>query len=104
MGLGRSSIRPLMEAGEAVLHDDAVDGPYGKTTLVVTTRAFYLNVGGRFVRYRHEDVRAATFDVHDIFLALDGNIVRLKCRQGTAKSPAIQALKRQIALHRFSAA
>jgi hypothetical protein len=93
-----------MEAGEAVLGDDIVEGPFGKTALVVSTRAFYLNIGGRFTRYRHEDVRAATFDVHDIFLALDGAVVRLKCRQGTAKSQAIEALKRQIALHRFSAA
>ena len=40
-----------MEEGERVLADDVVEGPNGKPApLVVTSRAFYLSVGGRYTR------------------------------------------------------
>jgi hypothetical protein len=102
--MSTSAIRGLMEAGERVLAEDVVEGPNGKTPLVVTTRAFYLIVGGRYTRYPYAEVRAATFDVHDIFVALDGRAVRLKYRPSTDRSEALQTLRRQVALARFSAA
>jgi hypothetical protein len=92
-----------MEPGEGVLGDEIIEGPYGKHTLVVTTRAFYLKVGGQFSRYRYEDVKASTFDTHDVYLAFAGRMVRLNCRKGTAKSEALQSLRRQLARHRMSA-
>ncbi|MGH9011778.1 MAG: hypothetical protein ACRDYF_18315 [Acidimicrobiia bacterium] len=38
---------------------------------------------------------------HDIFIALDGQAVRMKYRPGTARSEALQALRRQVALARL---
>jgi hypothetical protein len=103
--MSTSAIRGLMEEGERVLAEDVVEGPYGKPApLVVTSRAFYLSVGGRYTRYPYGQVRSATFDTHDIFIALDGQAVRLKYRPGTDRSEALQALRRQVALARFSAA
>ena len=82
--MSMSAIRGLMEDGERVLAEDVVEGANGKATpLVVTTRAFYLSVGGRYTRYAYAKVRAATFDTHDMFIALDGQAVRLKYRPGT---------------------
>ena len=99
-----AAIRGLMEEGERVLAEDVVEGANGKATpLVVTSRAFYLSVGGRYTRYAFGRVRAATFDTHDIFIALDGQAVRMKYRPGTDRSEALQALRRQVALARFSA-
>ncbi|MCA1846484.1 MAG: hypothetical protein LC792_25475 [Actinobacteria bacterium] len=101
----RAAIRGLMEEGERVLAEDVVEGATGKATpLVVTSRAFYLSVGGRYARFAYNRVRAATFDAHDIFIALDGQGVRLKYRPGTARSEALQLMRRQVALARFSAA
>ncbi|HEV7863718.1 MAG TPA: hypothetical protein VGR20_13495 [Acidimicrobiia bacterium] len=100
-----SAIRGLMEEGERVLAEDVVEGSLGKPTpLLVTSRAFYLSVGGRYTRYPYGKVRAATFDAHDIFIALDGQAVRLRYRPGTDRSEALQILRRQVALARFSAA
>jgi hypothetical protein len=102
--MSTSAIRGLMEEGERVLAEDVVEGPHGRTPLVVTSRAFYLSIGGRYTRYPYGKVRAATFDTHDIFIALDGQAVRLKYRPSTDRSEALQALRRQVALARFSAA
>jgi hypothetical protein len=100
-----SAIRGLMEEGERVLAEDEVEGPYGRAAaLVVTTRAFYLSVGGRYTRYPYAKVRAATFDVHDVFIALDGQAVRMKYRPSTDRSEALQALRRQVALARSTIA
>ena len=96
--MSMAAIRGLMEDGERVLAEDVVEGPNGKTTpLVVTSRAFYLSVGGRYTRYAYGRVRATTFDAHDIFIALDGQAVRLKYRPSTERSAALQALRRQVA-------
>jgi hypothetical protein len=100
-----SAIRGLMEEGELVLAEDVVEGPHGRgAPLVVTSRAFYLSVGGRYTRYPYAKVRAATFDVHDVFIALDGQAVRMKYRPSTDRSEALQALRRQVALARFTTA
>ena len=100
--MGASAIRGLLEEGERVLAEEVVEGPNGKTSpLVVTSRAFYLSVGGRYTRYPYTRVRAATFDTHDIFIALDGQAVRLRYRPGTDRSVALQALRRQVALARL---
>ena len=100
--MSTAAIRGLMEDGERVLAEDVVDGPNGKSTpLVVTSRAFYLSIGGRYTRHPYAEVRAATFDAHDIFIALDGQAVRLKYRPGTERSAALQALRRQVALARL---
>ncbi|HZI38116.1 MAG TPA: hypothetical protein VFF24_07410 [Acidimicrobiia bacterium] len=97
-----AAIRGLMEDGERVLAEDVVESANGKATpLVVTSRAFYLSVGGRYTRYAYSRLRAATFDAHDIFIALDGQTVRMKYRQGTARSDALQTLRRQVALARL---
>ena len=97
-----AAIRGLMEDGERVLAEDVVEGATGKATpLVVTSRAFYLSAGGRYTRYAYSRVRAATFDAHDVFIALDGQAVRMKYRQGTTRSEALQALRRQVALARL---
>jgi hypothetical protein len=97
-----SAIRGLLEEGERVLAEDVVEGPLGKPCpLVVTSRAFYLSVGGRYTRYPYGRVRAATFDTHDIFIALEGQTVRLRYRPGTHHSEALQALRRQVALARL---
>ena len=102
VGMSTAAIRGLMEEGEHVLADDVVEGANGKPApLVVTTRAFYLSAGGRYTRYPYAKVRAATFDAHDIFIALDGQAVRLTDRPGTERSPALQALRRQVALARL---
>ena len=91
-----------MEEGERVLAEDVVEGTNGRPApLVVTSRAFYLSVGGRYTRYAYNRLRAATFDAHDIFIALDGQAVRLKYRPGTERSAALQALRRQVALARL---
>jgi hypothetical protein len=100
--MSTAAIRGLMEEGERVLADDVVEGPTGKATpLVVTSRAFYLSVGGRYTRYAYNRVRAATFDAHDVFIALDGQAVRMKYRPSTDRSEALQALRRQVALARL---
>ena len=104
MGASRSAIKPLMEPGEVFLRDDVVEGPHGDTTLIVTSHAFYLTLGGRFARCRYEDVRSATFDTRDVYLALDGRMVRLICRRGTDKSPAIQLLRQQMIRRRTGGA
>jgi hypothetical protein len=97
-----SAIRGLMEQGERVLAEDVVEGPQGRPSpLVVTSRAFYLSAGGRYTRYPYASVRAATFDTHDIFIALDGQAVRLRYRPSTLRSEALQALRRQVALARL---
>jgi hypothetical protein len=93
-----------MEPGEVFLRDDVVEGPHGETTLVVTSHAFYLTLGGRFARCRYEDVRSSTFDTRDVYLALPGRMIRLICRRGTDKSPAIQLLRQQIMRRRTGAA
>jgi hypothetical protein len=91
-----------MEDGERVLAEDVVDSAHGRPTpLVVTSRAFYLIVGGRFVRHPYASVRAATFDTHDVFIALDGQAVRLRYRPGTGRSEALQVLRRQVTLARL---
>jgi hypothetical protein len=91
-----------MEEGERVLAEDVVEGATGKATpLVVTSRAFYLSVGGRYTRYAYNRVRAATFDSHDIFIALDGQSVRMRYRPSTERSEALQVLRRQVALARL---
>lgn len=96
-----SAIRGLMEDGERVLADDVVEGPSGRAApLVVTSRAFYLSAGGRYTRYPYAEVRAATFDVHDVFIALAGQAVRMRYRPDTGRSAALQALRRQVALAR----
>ena len=101
-GMSTAAIRGMMEDGERVLAEDVVEGANGKATpLVVTSRAFYLSVGGRYTRYAYSRVRATTFDAHDIFIALDGQAVRMRYRQGTARSDALQALRRQVALARL---
>jgi hypothetical protein len=102
--MSTAAIRGLMEEGERVLAEDLVEGPHGRTPLVVTSRAFYLSIGGRYTRYAYGKVRAATFDTHDIFIALDGQALRLKYRSGTDRSEALQAFRRQVALARFSPA
>lgn len=100
--MSASAIQGLLEEGERVLAEDVVEGPNGKTSpLVVTSRAFYLSVGGRYTRYAYAKVRAATFDTHDIFIALDGQAVRMRYRPSTDRSPALQALRRQVALARL---
>lgn len=91
-----------MEDGERILAEDVVEGFNGKASpLVVTTRAFYLSVGGRYTRYPYGRIRAATFDTHDVFIALDGQTVRMKYRPSTDRSEALQALRRQVALARL---
>lgn len=91
-----------MEDGERILAEDVVEGFNGKASpLVVTTRAFYLSVGGRYARYPYSRIRAATFDTHDVFIALDGQTVRMKYRPSTDRSEALQALRRQVALARL---
>ena len=104
MGASRSAIGPLMEPGEVFLREDVVEGPHGETTLVVTSHAFYLTLGGRLARCRYEDVRSSTFDARDVYLALDGRMVRLICRRGVDKSPAVQILRQQIMLRRAGVA
>ena len=100
-----SAIRGLMEDGERILGEDVVENQRGRATpIVVTTRAFYLNDGGRYTRYAYGRIRSATFDVRDIFIALDGQAVRLRSRLAIDRSEALQALRRQVALARFSAA
>ena len=97
-----SAIRGLLEDGERVLAEDVVEAPNGRNTpLVVTTRAFYLSMGGRFTRFPYSKVRATTFDVHDIFIAVEGQAVRLRYRHGTERSEAIRVLRRQVALARL---
>jgi hypothetical protein len=104
VGASRSAIGPLMEQGEVFLRDDVVEGPHGETTLVVTSHAFYLTLGGRLARCRYEDIRSATFDARDVYLALNGRMIRLICRRGTDKNPAIQILKQQIIRRRAGVA
>ena len=100
--MSTSAIRGLMEEGERVLAEDVVEGANGKSSpLVVTTRAFYLSVGGRYTRYPYARIRAATFDTHDVFIALDGQAVRMRYRPSTDRSEALQALRRQVALARL---
>ncbi|MGH9003821.1 MAG: hypothetical protein ACRDYV_11895 [Acidimicrobiia bacterium] len=100
--MSTGAIRGLMEDGERVLAEDVVEGPNGKATpLVVTSRAFYLSAGGRYTRYPYGRIRAVTFDAHDIFIALDGQAVRMRYRPGTARSEALQALRRQVAVARL---
>jgi hypothetical protein len=100
--MGASAIRGLLEEGERVLAEDVVEGANGKSSpLVVTSRAFYLSVGGRYTRYPYARIRAATFDTHDVFIALDGQTVRMRYRPSTDRSEALQALRRQVALVRF---
>jgi hypothetical protein len=100
--MSRTAIRALMEEGERVLAEDVVEGFNGKSTpLVVTSRAFYLSVGGRFTRYAYGRIKAATFDTHDVFIALDGQAVRMKYRPSTDRSEALQTLRRQVALARL---
>lgn len=100
--MSMSAIRGLLEEGERVLAEDVVEGFNGKPSpLVVTTRAFYLSVGGRYTRYAFSRIRAATFDMHDVFIALDGQSVRMKYRPSTDRSEALQALRRQVALARL---
>ncbi|HVW31183.1 MAG TPA: hypothetical protein VHL53_01480 [Acidimicrobiia bacterium] len=97
-----SAIRGLMEDGERVLGEDAVENHRGKATpLVVTTRAFYLNDGGLYTRYAYSRIRSATFDQREIFIALDGQAVRLRCRTPVDRSEALQSLRRQVALARL---
>ena len=101
-GMSTTAIRGLMEDGERVLAEDVVEGFNGKPApLVVTSRAFYLSVGGRYTRYAYSRIRAATFDLHDVFIALDGQAVRMKYRPSTDRSVALQALRRQVALARL---
>ena len=101
-GMSTAAIRGLIEDGERVLAEDVVEGFNGKPTpLVVTSRAFYLSVGGRFTRYPYSRVRAATFDLHDVFIALDGQTVRMKYRPSIDRSAALQSLRRQVALARL---
>ena len=96
------AIRGLLEEGERVLAEDVVEGPLGKPSpLVVTSRAFYLSTGGRYTRYPYARVRSATFDTRDIFIALEGQTVRLRYRPTTSHSEALQALRRQVALARL---
>jgi hypothetical protein len=97
-----SAIRGLMEEGERVLAEDVVDGPSGRTPLVVTSRAFYLIIGGRYTRFPYARIRAATFDIHDVFIALEGQAVRMRYRPSTDRSEALQSLRRQVALARIS--
>jgi hypothetical protein len=100
--MSTAAIRGLIEDGERVLAEDVVEGFNGKPTpLVVTSRAFYLSVGGRFTRYPYSRIRAATFDLHDVFIALDGQTVRMKYRPSTDRSAALQSLRRQVALARL---
>ena len=100
--MSTSAVRGLLEEGERVLAEDVVDGPTGRTPLVVTSRAFYLVVGGRYNRFPYARIRAATFDVHDVFIALEGQAVRIRYRPSTDRSEALQALRRQVALARIS--
>ena len=94
-----------MEDGERILAEDVVEGFNGKPTpLIVTSRAFYLSVGGRYTRYAYNRIKATTYAAHDIFIALDGQAVRMKYRPGTNRSEALQALRRQVALARFAVA
>ena len=103
--MSTSAIRGLMEDGERILAEDVVEGFNGKATpLIVSSRAFYLSVGGRFTRYPYARIKAATFDRHDVFIALDGQAVRMKYRPSTERSEALQQLRRQVALARFSVA
>jgi hypothetical protein len=100
-----AAIRALLEDGERVLAEDVVEGFNGKPSpLIVTSRAFYLSAGGRFTRYAYGRIRAATFDTRDVFIALDGQAVRMKYRSSTDRSEALQVLRRQVALARFSVA
>jgi hypothetical protein len=100
--MSRTAIRVLMEDGERILGEDVVEGFNGKPTpLVVTSRAFYLSVGGRFTRFAYGRIKAATFDTHDVFIALDGQAVRMKYRPSTDRSEALQTLRRQVALARL---
>lgn len=97
-----SAIRGLLEDGERVLAEDVVEGPNGRLTpVVVTTRAFYLTLGGRYTRFPYAKVRSSTFDVHDIFIALDGQAVRLRYRPGIDRSEALRSLRRYLALARL---
>ena len=100
--MSTTAIRGLMEEGERVLAEDVVEGFNGKATpLIVTSRAFYVSVGGRFTRYAYVRIKAATFDTYDVFIALDGQTVRLKYRPSTDRSQALQTLRRQVALARL---
>ena len=100
--MSRTAIRGLMEDGERILAEDVVEGFNGKATpLIVTSRAFYLSVGGRYTRYAYNRIKAVTFDAHDVFIALDGQAVRMKYRPSTDRSEALQALRRQVALARL---
>jgi hypothetical protein len=97
--MSTSAIRGLLEEGERVLAEDVVEGAHGRPTpLIVTSRAFYLSVGGRYTRYPYARLRAATFDVHDVFIALDGQTVRMRYRPSTDRSETLQTLRRQVAL------
>lgn len=103
--MSTSAIRGLLEDGERVLAEDVVEGFNGRPSpLVVTSRAFYLSIGGRYTRHPYSRIRAATFDTHDVFIALDGQAVRMRYRPSTDRSEALQALRRQVALARFSVA
>ena len=100
--MSTAAIRGLLEDGERILAEDVVEGPNGRNTpLVVTSRAFYLTIGGRFTRFPYAKVRSATFDIHDIFIAVEGQAVRLRYRPSTDRSEALQALRRQVALARL---
>lgn len=94
-----------MQPGESfVREDEEITGAHGKTVLVVTTKAFYLKVAGRFVRHPYSEVKGLTVDTHDVFVAMVGKVVRFSARSGTSRSQAIQSLKAQMAMNRTSAA
>lgn len=93
-----------MEEGESIVRADGdIQGAHGKTILVVSTRAFYLRVAGRYVRHPYRQVKSITVDTHDVFVALPGRVVRFSVPRGTAQSQAVQSLKVQVAM-RSSAA
>ena len=94
-----SAIRGLMEDGERVLGEDFVEDHRGRSTpIIVTTRAFYLNDGGMYTRYAYSRIRSATFDLREIFIALDGQAVRVRCRTNIDRSEALRVLRRHVAL------
>jgi len=69
--MSMAAIRGLMADGERVLAEDGRRRAHRKSTpLVVTTRAFYVSAGGRYTRYAYSRGGAATFDAHDLFIAL----------------------------------
>ena len=80
--MSTAAIRGLMEDGERVLAKTSSRGRTEADTAGRDVPAFYLEHGGRYARYPYVKVRAATFDAHDIFIALDGQAVRLKYRPG----------------------